>query len=446
MSRTRSGVSSTFAATSSTVGSRPSSWSIWRCTRSTLFIVSTMCTGMRIVRAWSAMAAGDGLADPPRGVGGELEALRVVELLDRTDQAEVALLHEVEQRHAATDVALGDRHDEPEVRFGELPLGHLAVGDDGLEARALLVAEIGCRSRAARCACTPASMRCASVTSCSPVSSGTLPISLRYIRTGSKLAPSLRSRPRAAYGVPASRRQRTRGRRRQQWGAGAAAALTGVRVVGDSLGRVRDRATCVFAAASSSVISSTTSMPRSRRSVVDRGELRGLGLEIGNAAKISPVVTGPSVTPREQLVDVVSTVGGSARRGDLRSCSSSSHGVGASSESTATHPSNCIAFCRTASQSPAARLSASASSSTFRSLARGSSARTYFASTRSAAGTTAFTIRPRGNRLGLVVDDRSSTASRSSRVATSPSLAASASWMSSTPRDALERARGPRDR
>ena len=56
MSRTRSGVSSTFAATSSTVGSRPSSWSIWRCTRSTLFIVSTMCTGMRMVRAWSAMA------------------------------------------------------------------------------------------------------------------------------------------------------------------------------------------------------------------------------------------------------------------------------------------------------------------------------------------------------------------------------------------------------
>ena len=27
-----------------------------RCTRSTLFIVSTMCTGMRIVRAWSAIA------------------------------------------------------------------------------------------------------------------------------------------------------------------------------------------------------------------------------------------------------------------------------------------------------------------------------------------------------------------------------------------------------
>ena len=80
---------------------------------------------------------GDGLADPPRGVGGELEALRVVELLDRTDQAEVALLDEVEQRHAAADVALGDRHDEAQVRLGELLLGELAVGATACEAGAL---------------------------------------------------------------------------------------------------------------------------------------------------------------------------------------------------------------------------------------------------------------------------------------------------------------------
>ena len=56
ISRTRAGVMSTFSASSSTVGSRSSSWSIWRCTRCTLLIDSTMCTGMRIVRAWSAMA------------------------------------------------------------------------------------------------------------------------------------------------------------------------------------------------------------------------------------------------------------------------------------------------------------------------------------------------------------------------------------------------------
>ena len=56
ISRTRSIGNSTRPAISSTVGSRPSSWSSWRWTRTTLLMVSTMCTGMRIVRAWSAMA------------------------------------------------------------------------------------------------------------------------------------------------------------------------------------------------------------------------------------------------------------------------------------------------------------------------------------------------------------------------------------------------------
>ena len=41
---------------SSGVGSRPRSWSSWRWTRTSLLIVSTMCTGIRIVRAWSAIA------------------------------------------------------------------------------------------------------------------------------------------------------------------------------------------------------------------------------------------------------------------------------------------------------------------------------------------------------------------------------------------------------
>ena len=40
---------------SSGVGSRPISWSIWREMRFSLLIVSIICTGMRMVRAWSAM-------------------------------------------------------------------------------------------------------------------------------------------------------------------------------------------------------------------------------------------------------------------------------------------------------------------------------------------------------------------------------------------------------
>ena len=66
--------------------------------------------------------ASDGLPDPPGGVGGELVALAVVELLNGADKADVALLDEVEEGHAAADVLLGDAYDEAEVRFREVAL------------------------------------------------------------------------------------------------------------------------------------------------------------------------------------------------------------------------------------------------------------------------------------------------------------------------------------
>ena len=75
-------------------------------------------------------AAGDGLTDPPRGVGRELEALAPVELLDGVHQAEVALLDEVEQRQARGLVLLGDRHHQPEVGLDEGALGVLALPGD----------------------------------------------------------------------------------------------------------------------------------------------------------------------------------------------------------------------------------------------------------------------------------------------------------------------------
>ncbi len=77
--------------------------------------------------------AGDGLADPPGGVGGELEALGVVELLDRTDQAQVAFLDQVQEQHAAAGVALGQRNHEAEVGLKQVVLGALAVVDDEFE-------------------------------------------------------------------------------------------------------------------------------------------------------------------------------------------------------------------------------------------------------------------------------------------------------------------------
>src|SRR3954453_18015745 len=92
--------------------------------------------------------AGDRLADPPGGVGGELVALGVVELLHRADQTEVALLDEVQEGHAAAGVALGEGHHEPEVGLDELALGDLPVALDQVELAAdglgeLELAEVG---------------------------------------------------------------------------------------------------------------------------------------------------------------------------------------------------------------------------------------------------------------------------------------------------------------
>ena len=72
----------------------------------------------------------DGLPDPPRRVGRELEAAAPVELLDGADQAERPLLDEVEERQALVAVVLGDRDDEPQVRLDHALLGlHVAALD-----------------------------------------------------------------------------------------------------------------------------------------------------------------------------------------------------------------------------------------------------------------------------------------------------------------------------
>src|SRR5262249_35963668 len=53
--RTFSSGMPSFSASSSGVGSRPISLSIWRDLRTILLMLSIMCTGMRMVRAWSAI-------------------------------------------------------------------------------------------------------------------------------------------------------------------------------------------------------------------------------------------------------------------------------------------------------------------------------------------------------------------------------------------------------
>src|SRR6187549_2817586 len=79
----------------------------------------------------------DGLADPEGGVGGELEALAPVELVDGVLEAQVALLHEVQELHGRGEgVAPSDADDQSQVGADEAVLGlggvaHGAAEDDG---------------------------------------------------------------------------------------------------------------------------------------------------------------------------------------------------------------------------------------------------------------------------------------------------------------------------
>src|SRR4029079_18261704 len=70
---------------------------------------------------------GDGLTDPPRGVGAELVAALVLELVHRLHQADVPLLDQVEELQPAVGVLLRDRHHEAEVGLHQLGLGPLRL-------------------------------------------------------------------------------------------------------------------------------------------------------------------------------------------------------------------------------------------------------------------------------------------------------------------------------
>ena len=72
---------------------------------------------------------GDGLPDPPCGVGGELVALGVVELFHGFDQAQIALLDQVKKQHTAAHIPLGNGHHQTEVGLGQLLLGLVALLD-----------------------------------------------------------------------------------------------------------------------------------------------------------------------------------------------------------------------------------------------------------------------------------------------------------------------------
>src|SRR5215213_2983636 len=82
--------------------------------------------------------ARDGLANPPRRVGGEFEAPLVVELIGRLHESDVAFLDEIEEGEPATDIFLGNRYDESKIRADQMGSRQLTVEPVGVENRSLL--------------------------------------------------------------------------------------------------------------------------------------------------------------------------------------------------------------------------------------------------------------------------------------------------------------------
>ena len=112
-------------AISSLVGSRPSSCTSWRLVRTSLLIVSIMCTGMRDGARLVGNGSGNGLANPPRRVGRKLVAAAPLELVHGLHQADVAFLNQVEKLQSAVGVFLGDGNNQAQVGFDQFFLGLL---------------------------------------------------------------------------------------------------------------------------------------------------------------------------------------------------------------------------------------------------------------------------------------------------------------------------------
>lgn len=109
---------------SSSVGSRPSVCSSCRRTRKTLLIPSTMCTGTGIRRARSAITRVIACRIHQVASVENLKPPLVVELLNGTHQAEVALRIKSRKDMPRPMYFARHRHHQPQVRLGELHLGH----------------------------------------------------------------------------------------------------------------------------------------------------------------------------------------------------------------------------------------------------------------------------------------------------------------------------------
>ena len=73
-------------------------------------------------------SAGNGLADPPGRVGGELVAAAPLEFVHGLHQTDVAFLNQVEELKAAVGVFLGDGNDQAKIGLDQFFLGLFGFG------------------------------------------------------------------------------------------------------------------------------------------------------------------------------------------------------------------------------------------------------------------------------------------------------------------------------
>jgi hypothetical protein len=76
---------------------------------------------------------GDGLADPPCGVGRELEPSTPAAFLNRVDQPQVALLHQVQQWKFGSPILAGDRDHQSQVGGDETVGRRVALTDQAAQ-------------------------------------------------------------------------------------------------------------------------------------------------------------------------------------------------------------------------------------------------------------------------------------------------------------------------
>src|ERR1041385_5183081 len=89
----------------------------------------------------------DGLADPPRGIGGEFVAAAVIKFVHRFHQTHIAFLDQVQELQASVGVLFCNRNHQPEVGFNEFTLSifriHISLYDLALRAAQLLKTHAG---------------------------------------------------------------------------------------------------------------------------------------------------------------------------------------------------------------------------------------------------------------------------------------------------------------